>query len=119
MIRAAMSPKKTAKNIKEGYRHYQEVIAPAAFATGADMALRYYDGYRRASFWVMFVCMIISAALKLYGFVVFFATMLHLQIMFNQLWWKMVHIEHRQKEVERCSQKSYMSDGALDMSTEE
>lgn len=110
MVKGILKPKKTAADMKESYKYYTEVIAPAAFASGADLALRNYDIYRRISFWFFLCCAIVMGALKQYGFVVFFLTMLHIQIMFNQLWWKIIHLEKKQEEGNnQCTKNTRLS----------
>lgn len=61
---------------------------------GAQLALKNYDHYRRWSsiLWVLFMLFFLMIGMNSMALICF--GILHLHILFNQLWWKLVNFEH-------------------------
>lgn len=95
LMKALMHPKKAAEGIKEQYKTYQDTTVPVAYMTGAQLALKHYDKYRRLSFWVWFCGVFVCLFIGQYSLMIIFMMLLHTQIMFNQLWWKLIHLEKK------------------------
>lgn len=70
------------------------VAYKASQQVNAERFIRNYDKYRRGSavFWgLLFAFSMITGR---YYLAAISGAVLHLQVLFNQLWWKLVNIEH-------------------------
>lgn len=66
----------------------------AGLEFGAENFLKYYEYYRKYSSWLFVICLLISFIIDRMDLALISFGLLHLHLLFNQLWWKLKNIEH-------------------------